>query len=90
VVEGMSAGLPVVCSDLLAFLVKDGKEGFLVPTRGTDVERVAALRSRVQQLLADAALRERMGAAARATAVSGYSWERVAEQVEKVYQRTAA
>lgn len=89
VVEGMSAGLPIVCSDILGFLVTDGKEGLLVPTRGTDGERVAALRERIGRLVADPELRDRMGTAARAKAVAGYSWERVAEQVEGVYRKAA-
>ena len=89
VVEGMSAGLPVVCSDLLSFLVEGGKEGFLVPTQGSDEARAQAVAARLRELLADAALRERMGRAAREKAVREYSWERVAEQVEGVYRRLA-
>ena len=89
VVEGMSAGLPVVCSDFLSFLVEHGREGFLVPTQGDDATRAAALRERLAALLSDADLRRRLGEAARRKAVAGYSWERVAEQVEAVYRRLA-
>ena len=89
VVEGMSAALPVVCSDMLSFLVEHGREGFLVPTHGDDEARVAALRTHLAALLADAELRRRLGEAARRKAVEGYSWERVAEQVEAVYRRLA-
>ena len=89
VVEGMSAGLPIVCSDFLSFLVEHGKEGWLVPTQGTDEARAAALRDRIGALLADPQARTRMGEAARRKAVADYSWARVAEQVEAVYRRLA-
>lgn len=90
VVEGMSAGLPVVCSDMLSFLVEHGKEGYLVPTKGDDEARAGAIRQRLADLLGDAELRARMGRQARQKAVEGYSWERVAEQVEAVYRRVVA
>ena len=88
VVEGMSAGLPVVCSDLLSFLVKHGEQGFLIPTSGD--QRLPKLREHLAALLADATLRARMGASAREAAVTGYSWESVAERVEKVYAKVVA
>ncbi|HVM44457.1 MAG TPA: glycosyltransferase family 4 protein, partial [Candidatus Thermoplasmatota archaeon] len=44
VVEGMSAGLPVVCSDILSFLVTHGEQGFLIPTGGGDEDRVRRAR----------------------------------------------
>lgn len=88
VVEGMSAGLPVVCSDLLSFLVAHGKEGFLIPTAGD--ARVEKLRGHLGALLADAGLRARMGEDARASAVAGYSWASVAERVERVYAKVVA
>jgi glycosyltransferase involved in cell wall biosynthesis len=89
VVEGMSAALPVVCSDMLSFLVEHGKEGFLVPTQGGDDARAKAMRGHLATLLEDPALRLRLGEAARRKAIEGYSWERVAEQVEAVYRRLA-
>ncbi len=87
VVEGMSCGLPVVCSDMLSFLVEHGKEGWLVPTKGDDETRVAALRARLAELLGDAEMRDRMGRRARQRAVEGYSWPSIAERVEAVYRR---
>lgn len=90
VVEGMSAGLPVVCSDMLSFLVEHGKQGYLVPTKGEDPARAEALARHLHELLADRDLRERMGREARRKAVADYSWERVAEQVEAVYAKVVA
>lgn len=89
VVEGMSAGLPVVCSDFLSFLVEHDREGLLVPTSGEDAARVDALRQALGRILDDDALRRRLSQAARKTAVERYSWTSVAEQVEDVYRRLA-
>lgn len=90
VVEGMSAGLPIVCSDMLSFLVEHEKQGLLVPTRAKDEDRVAAMRAALTRLLSDDVLRARVGGLARERAVERYSWERVAEQVEAVYRRAVA
>src|SRR5438552_3159329 len=80
VVEGMSAGLPVICSSLLSFLVTEGVEGYHIPTDASDEARVAAASDRLRALLADAALRRRVGEAARGKALASYSWEAVAAQ----------
>lgn len=90
VVEGMSAGLPVVCSDMLSFLVASGEHGFHIPTKAGDEARIAAMRGALQSLLADTSLRERMGKAARAKAVAEFSWASVAQRVEAVYGRAVA
>lgn len=88
VVEGMSAGLPVVCSDFLSFLVDEDKHGLFIPTRAGHEARVKAMRAALERLLEDAALRERLGRAGRAHAIAEYSWARVAERVEAVYRQT--
>jgi glycosyltransferase involved in cell wall biosynthesis len=90
VVEGMSAGLPVICSDLLSFLVQHGEEGFLIPTNGSDEQRIEAASSFLARLLADAPLRRRMADAARAKAAAGYSWDSVAARVVTVYEKAMA
>ena len=90
VVEGMSAGLPVVCSSLLSFLVADGVEGYHIPTDAGDEARAEAATAKLRILLDDAAMRRRMGDAARAKAVAGYSWDSVAARVEDVYRKASA
>jgi glycosyltransferase involved in cell wall biosynthesis len=62
VLEAMAAGVPVVAYRLpvLEGIIEDGVTGFLVPIRS-----VRAMAARVDQVLADPALRARMGAAAR-------------------------
>lgn len=61
--EAMAAGLPVICTPNCAGIVQDGVSGFIVSLR--DSVKLAA---RIEELVADRALRERMGEAARATA----------------------
>lgn len=89
VVEGMSAGLPVVCSDFLSFLVQHDVEGLLVPTNAEEPARTKALREALGRLLADPVLRARMGAAAREKALREYAWDSVAARVEAVYEEAA-
>jgi GalNAc-alpha-(1->4)-GalNAc-alpha-(1->3)-diNAcBac-PP-undecaprenol alpha-1,4-N-acetyl-D-galactosaminyltransferase len=62
VLEGMGMGLAVICADCRsgpAELITDGVNGRLVP-----VDDVAALALAISQLMADAPLRERLGAEA--------------------------
>lgn len=61
--EAMAAGLPVICTPNCAGVVRDGEEGFVVPVRDA-----AALADRIQRLVNDRELRQRMGAAARRAA----------------------
>ena len=68
--EAMASGRPVVASAVggLVDLVEDGVTGLLVPPGD-----VAALRAAVERLLDDAALRTRLGAAARERAAERFS-----------------
>jgi D-inositol-3-phosphate glycosyltransferase len=80
--EAMACGLPVVASAVGGMLdtVADGVTG--VHVRPGDVAGVGGA---VAELLADAALRARLGSAA-AQAASRYSWQRVAAETLDVYQ----
>jgi glycosyltransferase involved in cell wall biosynthesis len=73
--EAMACGVPVVTTPHCGSLVRDGQEGFLVPIR-----EATALADRLEQLLADRALRARMGAAARLRA-EDHSWRRYGERL---------
>lgn len=70
--EAMAAGVPVVSSNLpgIAELVADGESGYLVHAGDS-----AALAVRLIELLGDAPLRARMGAAGRATVAAEFSLE---------------
>ena len=78
VVEAMASGLPVVAFDTAAagMHIRNGENGCLVP-----VGDVAAFTHAATQLAMDAALRARLGRAARATA-QALDWPRVLEGFE--------
>jgi glycosyltransferase involved in cell wall biosynthesis len=79
--EGMAAGLPVLAHDIAGVkgLLRDGIEGFVLPLG--DAPAYAAALSR---LVADDALRLRMGRAAALRAAE-FGWDRVAAAVEEFY-----
>jgi phosphatidyl-myo-inositol alpha-mannosyltransferase len=85
-VEAMSAGAPVVASDLDAFgrVLDDGRVGVTFPTGDT-----AALGAALLGLLDDPARRAKLSAAA-ATWVRRYDWSIVADELLAVYEMVAA
>jgi glycosyltransferase involved in cell wall biosynthesis len=82
--EAMAFGRPVVAAagGALLELVADGETGLLVPPRDAP-----ALRAAVERLLADGALRERLGRAARERARERFGWESVIDRTLDVYRR---
>jgi glycosyltransferase involved in cell wall biosynthesis len=58
-----------------------GDAGLLVPPRDPD-----ALAQALDQLLGDAALRERLGRAARERVIENFRWERAARETAEVYR----
>jgi glycogen synthase len=85
--EAMAHGRPVVASAVggLLDLVIDGETGLLVPPRDPQ-----ALRGALERLLADAELRARLGAAARARVAELCDWDRVTAETLAVYRRALA
>jgi glycosyltransferase involved in cell wall biosynthesis len=83
VLEAMSAGRPVVCTDSggPGEFVRDGQTGFVVPV--ADVEAIAA---RVKFLLQNATVCDQLGAAGRRRAVAEYSYDRMTGDIIDVYQ----
>jgi len=61
--EALASGLPAIVTPNAGAIVRDGVEGFIVPVRDA-----AAVADRLARLADDPALRQRMGAAARARA----------------------
>lgn len=84
--EAMSAGAPVVASDLDAFrrVLDDGRAGVLAPV-GDPVALAVALRG----LAADPGRRSGLAAAGRRR-VSAFDWSVVAGQVVRVYEQAIA
>jgi D-inositol-3-phosphate glycosyltransferase len=79
--EAMAVGTPVIASEVggLAFLVNDGVNGFLVPSRDPE-----ALAERIYTLLLDSGCRQELGRQARQHA-SQFGWPRIADQLINVY-----
>jgi glycosyltransferase involved in cell wall biosynthesis len=86
VFEYMATGLPTVTIPRfpLTEIVRDGCEGLHVPEADP-----GALAGAVARLADDAALRERLGRAARERVVARYSWAHHCEQLEGVLRRIA-
>ncbi|NMC40766.1 MAG: glycosyltransferase family 4 protein [Bacteroidales bacterium] len=75
--EALSAGLPVVSYDCVAGpseMITDGENGFLVPVFDDDL-----FRKRLQQLIDDEGLRQKMSAKAPAS-VERYAIEKIGKQ----------
>jgi glycosyltransferase involved in cell wall biosynthesis len=81
--EAMAYGRPVVASAVGGLLdaVEDGVTGLQVPSRDPD-----SLRTALDRLLGDAALRRQLGEAARARARERFSWTSATEQTLDVYR----
>lgn len=81
--EAMACGAPVVASDFGGFreVVIDGVNG--LRARPQDPHDLAA---KINILLADPQLRERMGKAGREQVVKMFSWKAVADRLEEVYR----
>lgn len=82
--EAMASGLPCVATDVpgCRSLVRDGETGLLVPPRDP-----AALAGALARLIADPALRERLGAAGRHRAVSEFADPIICAATLAVYDR---
>jgi D-inositol-3-phosphate glycosyltransferase len=80
--EAMACGTPVIASEVggLAYLVRDGKTGFTIPSSEPD-----KLCEKLSWLLSDPALHRTMGLRAAEEAQS-YSWDKIAAQIVNVYE----
>jgi glycosyltransferase involved in cell wall biosynthesis len=78
----MACGLPVVAARTggIPEAVVDGETGLLVPPGDA-----AALARALARLADDSELRVRLGAAGRVRAVAEFSYDRVAQQIETLY-----
>jgi glycosyltransferase involved in cell wall biosynthesis len=79
--EAMACGLPVVAARGGALPEVVGDAGLLVPPRDPE-----ALALALERLLGDAALRERLGRAARERVIENFRWERAARETAEVYR----
>ena len=84
--QAMLTGLPCVTTHAgsIAEIARDGETALVVP-----VEDVPALRSALERLLADRAMAERLGAAARRHCLAHYSYETMLDRMERIYRECA-
>jgi len=82
--QGLIAGKPVVSYDVdgAREVVLPGRTGFLLPPRD-----VAALARALDELVLDAALRERLGAEGRRLFTQQFRHERMTQLTREVYER---
>jgi glycosyltransferase involved in cell wall biosynthesis len=80
--SALAFGKPMVLSDVggLGDVARQGAARLVTPDDAVE------LRTALQELVADAAAREQLAAAARAAAEGPYSWERAAERTLEVYR----
>jgi glycosyltransferase involved in cell wall biosynthesis len=80
--EAWSFGKPVIAADIPSErdFVSHGTDGLLVKTDPHDIARALLL------LLGDHPLRQRMGAAGKAKTSEHYSWNRIVERMNSIYE----
>ena len=94
----MACGTAVVASSVggIKEVVVDGETGFFVPLRQMKESPFEALEpevfardlaARINQLMADPQLAERMGAAGRKRAEELFGWDEIAHKTERLYRK---
>ena len=83
IVEAEGCGKPVVVSNAggLPEVVEDGKTGFVV-----EKKNAAAAAEKLEKLVLDAKLREKMGKSGRERVIELYDWNENVAQMMKIYQ----
>ena len=84
--QAMLVGLPCVTTDVgsIRELATDGVTALVVPPKD-----IGALRASLERLMQDAALRGRLGEAARRHCVEHMSYERMLDRMEAIYREAA-
>ncbi len=85
--EGLAMGRPVVATDTgtTRHILRDGENGLLVPPGNP-----AALRAALDRVMGDAALRARLGPAARATIEDGLTYQHYVDRMAAALRRHVA
>lgn len=86
ILEAMAARTPVIVTRTggVASLVKDGVNGYFVrPRNATQIAQ------RINELLENDTLREKMGERAHQTVTERFTWDKIAESFERIYKKHA-
>jgi phosphatidylinositol alpha-mannosyltransferase len=88
VLEGMSAGVPVVATHLPGFarVMRNGVDGLMIEKHDDDAGFARAL----ERVLGSRPLAEAMGAAGRRRALGHFAWPVVVDRLEDLYERLGA
>jgi len=83
IIEAMSMGIPVVASDVggIYTLIKDGKNGFLVPPKNEK-----ALAEALEKVLSDSSLAKKMGDASKAIVSEKFTLDMMSDKIINVYK----
>lgn len=79
--EAMACGLPVIATTNAGSVVRDGKDGFIIPIR--DAEKI---KEKIELFYADEKMRLEMGGSARER-VSEFSWNGYGDNLVKAYEK---
>ena len=79
--EAMACGVPVITTHNSGSLVRDGKDGFVIPIRDVD-----AIKEKILYFYDNPSEVKRMGKNARKH-ISGYTWDRYGNELCKAYER---
>ena len=79
--EAMACGLPVIATTNSGSVVRDGKDGFVIPIRDAD-----KIKEKIRLLYADEKMRLEMSQSARER-VSNYSWDHYGDNLVRAYER---
>lgn len=84
--EAMASGKPVIATDTggVSGIIDDGRNGFIIEPKD-----ILGLKERILLLLNSGDLRRRIGEAARAKMVERFSWDKIADDMLKIYSDLA-
>jgi glycosyltransferase involved in cell wall biosynthesis len=87
VLQGLSAGLPILGASSVSGLAEEGVSGWTAFEGADEAALTRFVRDRSTELMADAARRRSMGEAARTRAMEKFSWSSVVERHLALYRR---
>ncbi|MGC8725301.1 MAG: glycosyltransferase family 4 protein [Thermoplasmata archaeon] len=85
IIEAMSCGLPVICSDVSSSVVSP-ENGFIFYSKLDENQIISFIKEKVELILNDENLAKAISIANRKKVENFYSWESIAKEVEKVYK----
>lgn len=84
--EAMMAEIPVVCLDIAGPPIQVGEEAGIVVTIGEENFVVDEISKACSKLAENPALRKRMGEAGRQRVLENFTWEKKAQQFDRIYR----